>query len=88
MEKQRIGIQRIRALSIQQIVSFVQKANEFESRIWVEYESHKMNAKSLLGMLNIGLQPEKTVVLEAAGIDQLDALEDLSRLLQSEAAAV
>lgn len=61
---------------------FVQKANEFESSIWLEYGNRKMNAKSLLGIISFGIVTGATVTLSAEGPDADAALEALDALLQ------
>ncbi len=65
-----------------QATYFVQKANEFESSIWLESENRKMNAKSLLGIMSLGIVTGATVVLSAAGADAQDAVNALEELLQ------
>ena len=65
-----------------QATYFVQKANEFESSIWVESGSRKMNAKSLLGIMSLGVITGSTVVLSAAGPDAEAAVTALEALLQ------
>ena len=65
-----------------QATSFVQKANEFESSIWMEYYNHKMNAKSLLGVMSMGIVTGETVVLSASGADEEEAVNALEVLLQ------
>ncbi len=65
-----------------QATYFVQKANEFESSIWLEYDNRKMNAKSLLGIIYLGIVTGSTVTLSASGSDAEDAVEALSALLQ------
>lgn len=65
-----------------QATYFVQKANEFESSIWVESENRKMNAKSLLGVLSMGAVTGATVRLSASGIDEEEAVNALEVLLQ------
>lgn len=65
-----------------QATYFVQKANEFESNIWLEYDNRKMNAKSLLGIIYLGIVTGTTVTLSASGPDAEDAVEALSALLQ------
>ncbi len=65
-----------------QATYFVQKANEFESSIWLEYENRKMNAKSLLGIIYLGIVTGTTVTLSASGSDAEQAVEALSALLQ------
>ena len=61
---------------------FVQKANEFESSIWLESENRKMNAKSLLGIMSLGVITGSTVTLSAVGSDAEAAINALEALLQ------
>ena len=65
-----------------QATYFVQKANEFESSIWVEADNRKMNAKSLLGVLSMGAVTGATVQLSASGSDEEEAVNALEVLLQ------
>ena len=65
-----------------QATYFVQKANEFESSIWIESESRKMNAKSLLGIMSLGIVTGAIVVLSASGPDSEAAVNSLETLLQ------
>ena len=65
-----------------QATYFVQKANEFESSIWLESCSLKMNAKSLLGIMSLGVVTGSKVTLIAAGPDAEAAVNALEVLLQ------
>ena len=65
-----------------QATYFVQKANEFESNIWVESGSRKMNAKSLLGIMSLGIVTGSKIMLSAAGPDAEAAINALEVLLQ------
>ena len=65
-----------------QATYFVQKANEFYSSIWIESGSRKMNAKSLLGIMSLGIVTGSTVVLSADGSDAEAAVTALETLLQ------
>ena len=65
-----------------QATYFVQKANEFESSIWVESGSRRMNAKSLLGIMSLAIVTGATVTLSASGSDEEAAVEALESLLQ------
>ena len=64
-----------------QATYFVQKANEFVSSIWVESENRKMNAKSLLGIMSLGIVTGITVTLSASGPDAEEAVNALEVLL-------
>ena len=65
-----------------QATYFVQKANEFESSIWRESGSRKMNAKRLLGIMSLGIVTGTTVTLSAIGPDEEAAVAALEALLQ------
>lgn len=62
---------------------FIQKANTYKSTIWVEKEDRKVNAKSLLGVLSLGIAKGMTVTLIAEGPDESDALAGLAALIDS-----
>ena len=65
-----------------QATYFVQKANEFESSIWLESGNRKMNAKSLLGIMSLGVITGSAVTLSAVGPDAEAAVNALDTLLQ------
>ena len=65
-----------------QATYFVQKANEFESTIWLESNNRKMNAKSLLGIMSLGVITGTKVTLSAFGPDAEAAVNALDTLLQ------
>ena len=64
-----------------QATYFVQKANEFESSIWLECSNCKMNAKSLLGIMSLNIGTGASVVLSAMGSDAEAAVNALEVLL-------
>lgn len=65
-----------------QVTYFVQKANEFHSSIWLESENRRMNAKSLLGIMSLGIVTGAAVILSADGSDEVDAVNALESMLQ------
>ena len=65
-----------------QATYFVQKANEFESTIYLESANRKMNAKSLLGIMSLGVITGSKVTLSAIGPDAEAAVNALDTLLQ------
>ena len=65
-----------------QATYFVQKANEFESSIWIESDNRKMNAKSLLGIMSLGIITGAVITLSAMGPDAESAVNALEMLLQ------
>ncbi|MBO4220147.1 MAG: HPr family phosphocarrier protein [Clostridia bacterium] len=62
---------------------FIQKANSYKSSIWVEIEDRRVNAKSLLGVLSLGITKGMTITLIADGVDENEALEGLSNLINT-----
>ena len=62
---------------------FIQKANSFKSSIWVEKDDRKVNAKSLLGVLSMGIAKGMTVTLIADGQDEETAINALVELVQT-----
>ncbi len=62
---------------------FIQKANEFKSSIWVEKEDRRVNAKSLLGVLSLGIVGGTTIRIMADGADENAAVESLVHLVES-----
>ena len=62
---------------------FIQKANEFKSSIWVEKEERRVNAKSLLGVLSLGIVGGTAIKVIADGADEQQAVEALIKLVES-----
>ena len=62
---------------------FIQKANSFKSSIWVEKEDCRVNAKSLLGVLSLGITKGTTITLIADGADETAAIDGLVELVES-----
>ena len=62
---------------------FIQKANEYKSTIWVEKEDRRVNAKSLLGVLSLGIMGGTDIRIIAGGSDEVDAVEGLAKLVES-----
>ena len=62
---------------------FIQKANEFKSGIWLEKDERRVNAKSLLGVLSLGIVKGTSINLIADGPDEKEAVEALIELISS-----
>ena len=62
---------------------FIQKANEFKSSIWVEKDERRVNAKSLLGVLSLGIVGGTTIKILADGSDEVAAVDGLVKLVES-----
>ena len=63
---------------------FIQKANEFKSSIWIEKEDRRVNAKSLLGVLSMGITKGTRVSIIAEGPDEEEAVKALTDMLVKE----
>ena len=62
---------------------FIQKANEFKSSVWVESGDRRVNAKSLLGVLSLGIIKGTTIQLIAQGDDEEEAVNALVELISA-----
>jgi phosphocarrier protein HPr len=60
---------------------FIQKANEFKCSIWVEKDERRVNAKSLLGVLSLGVVKGTAISLIADGADEKEAVDALVELI-------
>lgn len=61
---------------------FIQKANEFKCSIWVEIGTRRINAKSLLGILSLGIIKGTEINVIADGADEEAAVTALIQLVQ------
>jgi phosphocarrier protein len=63
---------------------FIQKANEYKSSIWVEKDERRVNAKSLLGVLSLGIVKGTKISIIADGADEEEAISTLTALIDSD----
>lgn len=78
-----VTIQNSVGLHARPATFFIQKANSYKSSIWVEKDDRRVNAKSLLGVLSLGIVKGMTVTLIADGPDEEQALDGLSALIDT-----
>jgi len=62
---------------------FIQKANSYKCSIWVEKDDRRVNAKSLLGVLSLGIVNGMTITLIADGADEKGAGDGLAELVDT-----
>ena len=62
---------------------FIQKANEYKSSVWIEKDERRVNAKSLLGVLSLGITKGINITIMADGSDEEEAVNDLVSLVSS-----
>lgn len=65
------------------VAVLVQKASQFESVVLIEADDKKINAKSIMGMMSLGLKQGTEVVVSADGVDETQAVEELTDYLQN-----
>lgn len=68
-------------LKAKSAASFVQVANQFDSQILIEFKNKKINAKSIMGLLSLGVKKGDVIYIFANGSDEKDAAEALSKLV-------
>ena len=78
-----VMVQNQVALHARPATFFIQKANEFKSSIWVEKEERRVNAKSLLGVLSLGIVGGTNIRIIADGSDEEEAVSSLVELVKS-----
>lgn len=70
-------------LEARPVAVFVQVASQFDSSIFVEYENKKVNAKSIMGMMTLGLASGEKVIVSAEGDDEVEAIKSIEKYLSS-----
>ncbi len=83
MKSRQVVITNTSGLHARPATFFIQKANCYKCTILVEKDDRKVNAKSLLGVLSLGIAKGMTVTLIADGADEDAALEGLAALIDS-----
>ena len=63
---------------------FIQKANEYKCSVWVEKDERRVNAKSLLGVLSLGIVKGTSITLIGDGPDEEAAIGALVELINSD----
>ena len=81
MIKKPITIQISNGLEARPVAMLVQVASQYESRIQVESGSKRVNAKSIMGMMTLGLNVGESVVISAEGSDEEDAIKKKKKYL-------
>ena len=83
MYAKELTIQNVVGLHARPATFFIQKANEFKSSISIEKEERSVNAKSLLGVLSLGIIRNTPIRIVAVGPDEKEAVDALSALIES-----
>ena len=83
MIKKPITVQLANGIEARPVALLVQVASQYESKIYVETENKKVNAKSIMGMMTLGLNAGESVVVSAEGTDEQAAIENIEKYLSS-----
>ena len=84
MVSRSVTIQNNVGLHARPATFFIQKANSYKCSIWVEKEDCRVNAKSLLGVLSLGISKGTEIKLIADGVDENNAIDGLAELIDGE----
>ncbi len=82
MLSKKISISTVKDQNARPVALLVQVASRFNSHIDVEYQNKKVNAKSIIGMMSLGLNFGEDVVIYADGDDEVQAMHDIEKCLQ------
>ena len=83
MVKKEVTITNNIGLHARPATFFIQKANTYRSSVWIERDERKVNAKSLLGVLSLGIAQGMTISIVADGSDEMDAVNGLINLINT-----
>ena len=83
MIKKPVTIQISNGLEARPIAMLVQVASQFESESYVESGQKKVNAKSIMGMMTLGLDAGDSVTITANGEDEAEAMDRIEGYLTS-----
>jgi catabolite repression HPr-like protein len=81
MTKKTISINLESGLEASPIALLVQEASKYESRIYLETESKKVNAKRIMGMMSLGLDSGEELTVSAEGEDEENAIAGIEAFL-------
>lgn len=83
MYAKEVSVQNHVGLHARPVTFFIQKANEYKASVWVEKEERRVNAKSLLGVLSLGIVGGTTIKIIADGADEQEAVDALVKLVET-----
>ena len=81
MIKKPITIQIPSGLEARPVALLVQVASQYESEIYVESEARRVNAKSIMGMMTLGLNAGESITVTANGGDEKEAIDNIEKYL-------
>ena len=86
MTKKVVEIKLQNGLEARPVAMLVQVASKYDSTIYLETAGKKVNAKSIMGMMSLGLDAGETVTVTADGNDEMAAISEIEQYLCGETA--
>ena len=84
MVKKAVTVQCENGLEARPIAMLVQKASQFTSKVYIEFGSKKINAKSIMGMMSLSVGNGDEVVIVAEGTDEVAAVDEIETYLKAQ----
>ena len=84
MTKKTIAIELETGLEARPVAMLVQVASQYDSNIYVECGTKRVNAKSIMGMMTLGLVTGESITVEADGTDEEQAVAEIEKYLQNQ----
>lgn len=81
MTEKKIMVKIASGLEARPVALFVQVASQFQSSIYVALQNKKVNAKSIMGMMSLGVLEGENIIVTAEGPDEGEAIEKLEQYL-------
>lgn len=81
MIKKKLKVQIPSGLEARPVALLVQVASQYDSSVYVEMEDKRVNAKSIMGMMTLGLNEGEDIVISAEGADEAAAMEGIEKYL-------
>ncbi len=81
MIKKKMKVQIPSGLEARPVALLVQVASQYDSSVYVEMEDKRVNAKSIMGMMTLGLNEGEDIVISAEGADETAAMEGIEKYL-------
>lgn len=83
MVRRTVTVELASGLEARPVAMLVQVASQYESNIYVEIESKRVNAKSIMGMMTLGLSTGEQITITADGEDEDQAITDIEKYLSN-----
>lgn len=84
MREKRIEIGLANGLEARPVAVLVQVASQYDSTIYIKAEDKKVNAKSIMGMMSLGLDSGEMVTVIAEGVDEESAVDGIEKYLKAQ----